>query len=584
MKTLLLALTLLTLAGCASSEKPSPAPTEVAWQPWSDAAFERAKREGKLVLLDLGAVWCHWCHVMDRETYGDPGVANYMGEHFVAIHVNQDERPDLANRYEYYGWPATILFAADGTELGKFRGFMPPKRLLAVLQAFVADPTPGPSALEREPDVAAAPATFAKELDDALHDKWAAAYDHKAQGWGTVHKYLDPDCVELAIAEGRDDMARGTLDAMLQLIDPVWGGVYQYSDGGVWTNPHFEKIMSFQAEDMRIFALAYRVYGEEKYLVAARDIERYLLTFLKSPEGAFYASQDADLVQGEHGGDYFSLGDSQRRAKGVPRVDTRVYARENGWAVVGLASLYRVTGDLSTLEAAIRAAEWTLAHRGTAEGGFRHGEFDSGGPFLADTLAMGRAFFELGQVTQDAKWLERSEAAVRFMEQNFGSRSGERAGYATAVAARSSGKPWEPTPQVDENIAFARLSLRLWGTGRLDLRDSADHALKYLAGVAGDASGVRAAGILLASRERAGEAQSIEVVGELADERTTALLRAALSAPVGYSLVRLLGRANTEYPMDNGTPTAYVCTVSACKGPFHDPVALRKAAATPRRR
>jgi uncharacterized protein YyaL (SSP411 family) len=116
MKALLLALAAVSLAGCASSEKPAPA--KIAWQPWSEAAFDRAKIDRKLVLLDLGAVWCHWCHVMDKETYGNPEIAAYMDEHFVAIHVNQDERPDLANRYEDYGWPATILFTADGTELG----------------------------------------------------------------------------------------------------------------------------------------------------------------------------------------------------------------------------------------------------------------------------------------------------------------------------------------------------------------------------------------------------------------------------------------------------------------------------------
>lgn len=251
-----LLLLLLVLAGCAAPEE---AAAPVAWESWSPAAFERAARERRLVLLDLGAVWCHWCHVMDRETYGNPEVAKLIAESFVAVHVNQDERPDLANRYEDYGWPATVVFAADGTELVKFRGYIPPRRMIALLRAVAADPTPGPSAVDRALHGPAAEPELPPEIDEELHVAWEGAYDRAQQGWGDAYKYLDPDCVELAIAEGRDDLARGTLDAMLALVDPAWGGVYQYSDGGVWTNPHFEKIMSFQAEDMRLYALAWRV-------------------------------------------------------------------------------------------------------------------------------------------------------------------------------------------------------------------------------------------------------------------------------------------------------------------------------------
>ncbi|KAF0246323.1 MAG: hypothetical protein FD180_811 [Planctomycetota bacterium] len=587
MKRLLVSLATVMLAACSAIDKSGSTHAAISWQPWSDAAFEAAKRERKLVLLDLGAVWCHWCHVMDRETYGDPEVAKYVGEHFIAIHVNQDERPDLANRYEDYGWPATILFAADGTELGKFRGFMPPKRLLALFGAFVADPTPGPSALGREP-VAAADAILPRDLDNGLHGAWEAAYDRKEQGWGSVLKYLDPDCVELAMAEGRDDMARGTLDAMLQLIDPVWGGVYQYSHGGVWTNPHFEKIMSFQAEDMRIYALAHRVYGDEKYLRAARDIERYLLEFLRSPDGAFYASQDADLIQGEHSGEYFALADAGRRARGLPRIDTHLYARENGWAVAALASLSRASGDPSTLKAAVQGATWVLKYRGTripmidnepSRTIVRHDGADSWGQYLADALAFARACIELSQATGDDSWISVAIGSLSSIRETFRSTNG----YVTAASLQS---PLPPLPQVDENIGIARLASRVFHlTGDKQWKEMAEHAMKYLAGVARDANGVRAAGILLAAREFASEPVKVVVVGDPGDQLTEWLLRAARSAPATWLVVsRVDPGASAEYVQDGGVPTAYVCTDAACNGPFHDPEALRKAASPPRRR
>ena len=86
----------------------------IKWQPWSDSVFAQAKREGRFVLLDLGTVWCHWCHVMEEVTYRDPTVIELVSKRYLAVRVDADARPDLSNRYEDYGWPATIVFNSDG--------------------------------------------------------------------------------------------------------------------------------------------------------------------------------------------------------------------------------------------------------------------------------------------------------------------------------------------------------------------------------------------------------------------------------------------------------------------------------------
>ena len=117
----------------------------IDWQPWSDAVFAQAKKEGRFVLLNLGAVWCHWCHVMDEITYRDPKVIELIRSHYVAVLVDEDSRPDLSNRYEDYGWPATIVFGADRGEIVKRRGYIPPRPMASMLQAIIDDPTPGPS-------------------------------------------------------------------------------------------------------------------------------------------------------------------------------------------------------------------------------------------------------------------------------------------------------------------------------------------------------------------------------------------------------------------------------------------------------
>ncbi len=105
---------------------PLSAKPAIPWQQWSADVFARAKREHRFVLLDLEAVWCHWCHVMDEMTYSDDRVIALMNQRYIAVRVDQDSRPDLSNRYEDYGWPATIVFAADGSEIVKRSGYIPP--------------------------------------------------------------------------------------------------------------------------------------------------------------------------------------------------------------------------------------------------------------------------------------------------------------------------------------------------------------------------------------------------------------------------------------------------------------------------
>src|ERR1700741_4889107 len=239
----------------------SPAPEPIAWNDWSDAVFERARKEDRFVLLDLGAVWCHWCHVMDETTYRDPEVVRLLARHFVPVRVDQDSRPDLANRYEDYGWPATIVFDGSGGGLVRFRGYIEPERMRSLLRALVEDPTPGPSVTGVAAPSAAAPAAA---LDAGLRKELEALqverYDPEHGGWGFVHKYLDADSIEHALRRARDGdrdaerRARETLARQRALFDPVWGGVYQYSDGGVWSNPHFEKIMSVQADNLRAYS------------------------------------------------------------------------------------------------------------------------------------------------------------------------------------------------------------------------------------------------------------------------------------------------------------------------------------------
>src|SRR3954451_5485288 len=342
----------------ATLTPPSFAADGPKWSEWSDDLFTRAQAEKRFVILDLEAVWCHWCHVMEKTTYADPKVRDLLGSKYLPVRVDQDANPDLSSRYGDWGWPATIVFGPDGSEIAKIRGYIEPERMQALLKAIIDDPSPGPSvgeAFEVKPSTSA---FLGKEQRAALTKTYDASYDEKLGGWGEAQKYIDADSMDLAIthAEAGDasaiKRARQTLDAAIALIDPVWGGVFQYSESGSWSHPHFEKIMSFQAQYLRQYSEAYALWKDPKYLAAARDIERYLAAFMTSPEGAFYVSQDADLNHDIDGHKYYALDDAERRKLGMPRIDKNMYARENGWAISGLAAYYNVTADAKALELA----------------------------------------------------------------------------------------------------------------------------------------------------------------------------------------------------------------------------------------
>jgi hypothetical protein len=558
----------------------------IAWQPWSDEAFATAKLEHKFVIMDLEAVWCHWCHVMDATTYRDPKVISLMGAHYVAVRVDQDSRPDLANRYEDYGWPATIVFAADGSEIVRRRGYLSPEEMASMLQAIVDDPSPGPSvtaeATPRYPTVV--------HPDDALTDeigkRLLSGYDRAVGGWSGEHKFLDADNVEYCLrAAARGDaeaaaIARDMLRLQRQLFDAAWGGVYQYSAAGDWIHPHFEKIMSIQADSLRIYALASEQWPDWGYQAAAGEVMRYMRDFLEGGDGAFYTSQDADLVPGQHAAYFFLLDDRDRRARGIPRVDKHRYARENGWAITALCALSCATGNDTPLNEAVRAADWVIAHRRLPDGGFRHDETDAAGPFLGDTLAMGSAFLALHQATGNAAWLARAEAAATYVRGHFA--RGDDPGYATSDTTSHS-LP-KPQPEFDESVALARFA-NLLGRATASAQDHAmaESSLRCaFSPQTVNRRGSYVGGLLLANDELRTEPLHVTVVGRRDDPVAKALYAAALRAPTAYRLVEWWDRREGQPPRgesifpDLDHSAAYLCANGACSSPITDAQVLSR--------
>ena len=544
----------------------------LAWQRFDRTAFAAAAREKKLVLLHLGAGWCHWCHVMEEKTYGDPAVQALLAAHFIVTHVDQDADPAVSRKYENWGWPATIVFAADGAELVKRRGYIPAEKFRALLDALVLDPTPGPSVTGEEKPFIGTATSLAPALETELLRLHEAGYDSKVGGWGSIHKFLDAPSVEWALvgaaagdaAEAR--RAEETLSKSLQLLDPVWGGLYQYSDGGVWTSPHFEKIMSVQASSLAIYAGAFAATGDRRWRDAARSIVDYLENHLRAPDGAFCTSQDADLRPGEHAADYFAKSNVERRRLGYPRVDRSIYARENGWAIRALATAGPLLDDSRCLTLARAAADRIVLLRGRPDGGFRHGDESGETFYLGDNLAMAEAFLALHEATGEAKDLDAALRTTRFLAATFGRAADrERSGIPASIGPDDAFPALRAEPNVEENRDFIRFAARF------------DHAsdealLAPLIRRAGrlvfspDLARLRPIGAtLLAARAEREAPLVVTIHGEPRTSAAAALRRTALRNASGDRLVlsKTSGGAAVSTP-----PFALVCADGACSAPL----------------
>ena len=405
----------------------------VKWSELSPATFARAKAERKFVVLDGAAEWCHWCHVMDAETYHDPAVVKLLGERFLAVKVDIDARPDVEERYAAWGWPATVVFSPDGQELGKYRGYLAPDEMLDILHTVVSGGAKSPGDDDDDIPRSAPPVEPLSKETLAWIQRWAPLeledhWDPKEGGWGIQPKVpLGWDVMwALSRAKAGDVTMREhavfVLDRERRIVDPVWGGIYQYSVAPDWDHPHFEKLMIYNAGALASFATGFALTHDARHLATANLIRRWFESFLLSPDGAFYASQDADLNAHEPGkpfveGDkYFALDDAHRRALGIPRVDTHEYARENGLAIGAYATYVEVTKDKAAGVIAARAAARILATHTTKSGGVAHdANPEARLLYLGDNAAFGWGLMKLYATTGDTQLLASAQRIATAM-------------------------------------------------------------------------------------------------------------------------------------------------------------------------
>ncbi len=308
----------------------------VDWYEWSEEAFERARKEDKPILMSIGGVWCHWCHVMAHESFEKPEIARIINENFIPIKVDRDERPDIDRRHQEVvmaltgsgGWPLTVFLTPEGEAFFGGTYFPPEDRwgrpgfkslLLRIAQLWKED---------RDKILSSA-----MHITQSIRDYYSRSYkdfageellsrgisallaslDYQKGGMAGAPKFHHAKALELLIIhayftnnEAISKAVELSSDAMAKggVYDHLLGGFFRYSTDEDWLVPHFEKMLYDNAELLELYSIAYRVWKKELYSYIARGIVEYYKLYGADPKGGFYASQDADIGLLDEGGYY----------------------------------------------------------------------------------------------------------------------------------------------------------------------------------------------------------------------------------------------------------------------------------------
>lgn len=593
---------------CTSSSTPMPMATTperrvepIAWLAWGTESFEEARSSNRMILVDVGIEGCTACRWMYEDTYTDRRVVQRVREHFVAIAVDANARPDLGERYSRWGWPATIVLSPEGEQVLAIRGNKRPRNFIPILDELIDRHRRG--ALEAEADEPIEPELLPEEGWEALACKAAVnritSRRHDEAGWDGGFTMVRGAPIAHAMfrahvrgdTDARDHALR-TAEAYAALLDPVWGGVFV---GGRGDTPIVEKRTLSNAAALQAFADAFRATDNEDWIRYAEEVDRWLREWMMSGEGVFYATQEdvaPRLPRGMSARDYYQLGDAARRTHGIPPIDRAVYADLNGRAIEAYVAVFAATGAARWLAVAERAADHVLESRRTGSGWIRQAQFDSpvtedfrmrpmenhATIYLSAQARMGLAFAALYNSTGEARWLQAARDVVDACNAHLWAEDG---GYYAAPADGTEEIVVRRLP-VEDNAAMARLLLMMASfTQDETLSRRAELTLRAVAGP--DAFRRRGPNVVgevaLAYEWLTLGPIELSIVAEPEDPRAQALLEAALAIWEPRKIVHF--EPNGRYPAQD-EPIVHVCTNDACSAPITDPARLTATVETMR--
>ena len=607
----------------------------VDWYPWGDEALERARAEDKPILLSIGYAACHWCHVMERESFEDGETAALMNEHFVNVKVDREERPDLDSVYMDAvvaltgsgGWPMTVFLKPTGEPFLGGTYFPPEPRhglpafrdvLRGVARTWREDRGRIDEVSRNLLEHLRWSASFepsANELDESLlseaTENLQRSFDHDWGGWGHAPKFPPVSTLELLLRRDERTMTGRTLDAMAAggMYDLVGGGFHRYSVDEIWLVPHFEKMLYDNAQLAVAYLHGYLVFGDERYRQVAEETVEYLLRELALPGGGFASSQDADTdgVEGltftwtrDEGvpdellrrfeDDRFVLRGTidaatrarllaEREQRPKPLRDDKAVAAWNGLTLASLAECGRFLDRPDWLERARELAGFLLGPLSTADGRlhrtWRQGEAKGTG-YLEDYADVANGLYELHCATGELRWLEEANRLARLAAGLFGDL--DNGGFFDVPAdgeqlvVRTKRLDDQPTPSGGSMLAYVLLRLaRIYGDDALEAQ--AISALRLVR----DAMARAPTGLgwaLVALDLYFAAPRELAIVGAI----DSPVARAALARWQPETVIAV-GPAE-DVPLlagkglVDGKTAVYVCERFACRAPVTDPAAF----------
>jgi len=601
----------------------------VDWQPWGEEALGRARAEGKPLLVSIGYSACHWCHVMERESFDDEGTAAVMNELFVNVKVDREERPDVDAVYMdavvaltgQGGWPLTVFLTPDGEPFYGGTYFPPEPRhglpsfrqvLSAVADAYRERPEDVAAQAEalvgalrrsaetepsREPLTDALLAEAERGLFSQLDPRWG--------GFGHAPKFPPASALEFLLRRGRLDAVRLTLDGMAAggMYDLVGGGFHRYSVDAEWLVPHFEKMLYDNALLVPVYLHAWLLVGAQRYRDVADETLDYMLRELRLSSGGFASAQDADTdgVEGltytwtaeegapaellepyEHGRSILrgELDDDTRarllairEQRPQPALDDKVIASWNGLALAALAEGARRLERSDLLDAAVELGEllavdplWRTMRNGRAK-------YPA---YLDDYANVAHGLYELHVATGDLRWLREARRSARAAVELFG--DPERGGFFLTPAdgeqlvARQKTFDDNPTPAGSSMLAFVLLRLaRIWGDDELERQ--AVGALRLVRDLLPRAPSAFGWALCALDLYLSPPRELAIVGGPDSDVARAALSGFDPNAVVAFGPAEDVPLLEGKTLVD-GNPAVYVCERFACRAPVTDPMEL----------
>jgi uncharacterized protein YyaL (SSP411 family) len=601
----------------------------VDWQPWGEEALGRARAEGKPLLVSIGYSSCHWCHVMERESFEDEATAALMNELYISVKVDREERPDVDAVYMdavvaltgQGGWPLTVFLNPEGEPFLGGTYFPPEPRhglpsfrqvLRAVADAYRERPEDVAAQAEalvgalrrsaeaqpsREPLTEALLAEAERVLLGQLDSRWG--------GFGHAPKFPPASALEFLLRRGSLDAVRLTLDGMAAggMYDLAGGGFHRYSVDKQWLVPHFEKMLYDNALLVPAYLHAWLLTGEEGYREVAERTLDYMLRELRLPSGGLASAQDADTdgVEGltytwmeeegapaellqpfEHGRSILrGKLDEETRARLLeirarrpqPALDDKVIASWNGLALAAVAEGARRLERPDLLAAAIELGTLLAVEplwRTLRDG---HAKYPA---FLDDYANVAHGLYELHVATGDLRWLREARRVALAAAGLFG--DPEHGGFFLTPAdgeplvARQKAFDDNPTPAGSSMLAFVLLRLaRIWGDDELERE--AVGALRLVRDLLPRAP--TAFGWALCALDlHLSPPRELAIVGGPGSDVARAALRgfdpnAVVAFGPADDVPLLEGKTLVD-----GRPAVYVCERFACQAPVTDPTEL----------